>query len=237
MCRNMYYEWLKKGKERLPYFTKHQNGNLMLLAGLYDRVVLEGSTEPLWTFTVVTTAACKELSWLHDRQPLVEPHHDSTSPLVCYQVPKEVGKIGTESPSFIEPIAERKDGIQAMFTQQHGTKTSPSPPKAKRKRSPSPRINSPVEDNKKPKIEKANACENDSYTECIDDPSAAGSSNTQLLSNRAASSSAYPSTEESPGKSRSTAKRVKSPSSPKKAKMPAKKSSSSSKITSFFGKT
>lgn len=37
-----YFEWLKKGKERLPHFTKHANGNLMLLAGLYDRVVLEG---------------------------------------------------------------------------------------------------------------------------------------------------------------------------------------------------
>lgn len=37
-----YYEWLKKGKERLPHFTKHKNGNLMLLAGLYDVVTLEG---------------------------------------------------------------------------------------------------------------------------------------------------------------------------------------------------
>lgn len=37
-----YYEWLKKGKERLPHFTKRRDGHLMLLAGLYDRVVLEG---------------------------------------------------------------------------------------------------------------------------------------------------------------------------------------------------
>ena len=37
-----YFEWLKKGKERLPHFTKHKNGNLMLLAGLYDVVTLEG---------------------------------------------------------------------------------------------------------------------------------------------------------------------------------------------------
>lgn len=35
-----------------------------------------------------------------------------------YQVPKEVGKIGAESPSFIQPIAERKDGIEAMFAKQ-----------------------------------------------------------------------------------------------------------------------
>lgn len=35
-----------------------------------------------------------------------------------YQVPKEVGKVGTESPTFIQPVAERKDGIQAMFAKQ-----------------------------------------------------------------------------------------------------------------------
>jgi hypothetical protein len=38
--------------------------------------------------------------------------------LSSYQVPKEVGKIGTESAAFIEPISQRKDGIQAMFAKQ-----------------------------------------------------------------------------------------------------------------------
>ena len=39
-----YYEWMKKGKERLPHFTKRADGRLMLLAGLWDRVVLEGAS-------------------------------------------------------------------------------------------------------------------------------------------------------------------------------------------------
>lgn len=39
-----------------------------------------------------------------------------------YQVPKEVGKVGTESPTFIQPIAQRKDGIQAMFAKQKTSK-------------------------------------------------------------------------------------------------------------------
>ncbi|KAJ3483088.1 hypothetical protein NLI96_g6540 [Meripilus lineatus] len=145
-----YYEWLKKGKDRLPHFTKHKNGNLMLLAGLYDCVTLEGQTEPLWTFTIVTTDANSDFNWLHDRQPvilsttealttwldtssqtwnsklseIVKPYHDSSSPLECYQVPKEVGKVGTESPTFIQPIAQRKDGIQAMFAKQKEMKLS-----------------------------------------------------------------------------------------------------------------
>jgi putative SOS response-associated peptidase YedK len=79
----------------------------MLLAGLYDSTVLEGESQPLWTFSIVTTVANKEFEWLHERQPvilssqaaidtwldvssqtwsdaltkLVEPYHDSTSPL------------------------------------------------------------------------------------------------------------------------------------------------------------
>ena len=29
-----------------------------------------------------------------------------------------MGKVGTESPTFIEPLSERRDGIQAMFAKQ-----------------------------------------------------------------------------------------------------------------------
>jgi hypothetical protein len=138
------------------------------MAGLYDSVVLDGRT--LWTFTIVTTDANKEFSWLHDRQPvflsdrdaldrwldtssqtwtpelskMVQPYHDTSVPLECYAVPTEVGKVGTESPSFIEPITSRKDGIQAMFSKQSQsspTKTKPtvvSSTKRKRDSSPTP---------------------------------------------------------------------------------------------------
>lgn len=45
------------------------------MAGLYDSVVLEGCT--LWTFTIVTTDANKEFSWLHDRQPVFLSNSDA----------------------------------------------------------------------------------------------------------------------------------------------------------------
>jgi hypothetical protein len=35
-----------------------------------------------------------------------------------YAVPKEVGKVGVQSPTFIEPVQNRKDGIEAMFSRQ-----------------------------------------------------------------------------------------------------------------------
>ena len=107
---NSYYEWLKKGKERIPYFTKHKDDRIMLLASLYDCTVLEGDKDPTWTFTIVTTVANKEFEWLHERQPvilssrvavdswldvssqtwtdqltkLVEPYHDPSTPLEWY---------------------------------------------------------------------------------------------------------------------------------------------------------
>jgi len=152
LCQG-YYEWLKKGKERIPHFTRHKDGRIMLLAGLYDSVILEDEKETLWTFTIVTTDANKEFSWLHDRQPvilasqadldiwlntssgswskelsnLVLPYSNTDAPLECYQVPKEVGKVGAESSTFIEPISQRKDGIEAMFAKQKKTAPSEQP--------------------------------------------------------------------------------------------------------------
>ena len=55
---------------------------------------------------------------------------------ISYAVPKEVGKVGTESPTFIQPVSERKDGIQAMFARQNAAQSPVS--QAKRKRSTSP---------------------------------------------------------------------------------------------------
>ena len=38
-----YYEWLKKGSQRIPHFTRHKDQRLMLFAGLYDSVTFEGA--------------------------------------------------------------------------------------------------------------------------------------------------------------------------------------------------
>ncbi|KAL0952319.1 hypothetical protein HGRIS_006602 [Hohenbuehelia grisea] len=239
-----YYEWLTKGKEKLPHFVKHKSSQVMLMAGLYDCATPEGETEPLWTFTIVTTAANHEFRWLHDRQPVIlstkeafdawldtssqswtpeltritEPFHDSASPLECYQVPKEVGKVGTESPSFIEPIATRKDGIQAMFTKQTQAKAQPEDSlglkatPTKRKRSPSPTI---ALDNSQSSSTPRKRRDTDDEKALLKTPSKPSASGSQPSS---------------PAKS----KVVKSPSSPRKKK--AKTDESSSKITSFFGK-
>lgn len=107
----------------------------------------------MYTFTIVTTDASKQLDWLHDRMPVILPDSASLaawldtssqtwtssaarlvksyplplpSPsskakapefgdLECYAVPTEVGKVGAESATFVEPVQKRRDGIEAMF--------------------------------------------------------------------------------------------------------------------------
>ena len=95
-----------------------------------------------------------------------------------YQVPKEVGKVGNESPTFVQPIAHRKDGIQAMFAKQtqKGT-TAASPAKSstrKLKRSASPAtemtdVTGGAQPAKKARVEKVNAWDDDSDIEYVDD--------------------------------------------------------------------
>ncbi|KAF8331836.1 uncharacterized protein EI90DRAFT_888391 [Cantharellus anzutake] len=134
-----YFEWLKKGNHRIPYFTKYKDDHLMLFAGLWDVVYHEGSQEPSFTVTIVTTQASKRLAFLHDRMPLIlssqedielwlSPEdwsqklcgllHSNESDFDCYPVPKEVGKVGTNSPTFFLPVSQRRDGIEAFFQNQ-----------------------------------------------------------------------------------------------------------------------
>lgn len=83
-----FYEWQKKGGEKIPYFVKRTDGKLMCMAGLYDIVqsvfdiyFQKGLTEdnysfkhaskPLYSFTIITTDNNGQLSFLHDRMPVI----------------------------------------------------------------------------------------------------------------------------------------------------------------------
>ena len=115
-----------------------------------------------------------------------------TSSLIffSYPVPKEVGKVGTESPTFIEPVSQRRDGIQAMFAKQIESKASPSSSqnspakstKRKREASSSPLPSTPRKklqkqvidlcedegEDRPASVEKLNAWEDDSDVEYVD---------------------------------------------------------------------
>jgi len=52
---------------QITRFVRPSPGVLTMLAGGGDT----GQSEPLWTFTIVTTAASSGFAWLHDRQPVI----------------------------------------------------------------------------------------------------------------------------------------------------------------------
>lgn len=151
-----FYEWLKKGpngKDKIPHFVKRKDGNLMCFAGLWDCVKYdeggngddnnqkEGSKEKLYTYTIITTDSNKQLSFLHDRMPVIlDPNTDEIKlwlnpaqnkwskelqamlkpfkgELECYPVDKDVGKVGNNSASFIVPVdsKENKKNIANFF--------------------------------------------------------------------------------------------------------------------------
>ncbi|EXJ91417.1 hypothetical protein A1O1_04529 [Capronia coronata CBS 617.96] len=140
-----FYEWLKKGpggKERIPYFVKRKDGNLMCFAGLWDCAQYEGSGEKLYTYTIITTDSNKQLNFLHDRMPVIlnpgtdevkmwlDPTRNKWSrelqsllkpyegELEFYPVDPAVGKVGNNSPSFIVPVdsKENKKNIANFFS-------------------------------------------------------------------------------------------------------------------------
>ncbi|KAF7946959.1 uncharacterized protein EAE97_004208 [Botrytis byssoidea] len=136
-----FYEWLKKGKEKVPHYIKRKDGQLLCMAGLWDVVQYEGSDEKLYTYTIITTSSNKQLDFLHERMPVVldngsedlrtwlDPKRSSWTKelqsllkpyegeLEIYPVVKEVGKVGNDSPNFIVPVAstENKSNIANFF--------------------------------------------------------------------------------------------------------------------------
>lgn len=114
-----------------------------------------GSEERLYTYTVITTSPNSYLKFLHDRMPVIlDPGSDAMKTwldpsrttwskelqsilkpyegeLECYPVPKEVGKVGNNSPDFIVPVnsKENKSNIANFFANAKKKGTLPSPKK------------------------------------------------------------------------------------------------------------
>ncbi|KAM0343102.1 hypothetical protein ACHAPU_008850 [Fusarium lateritium] len=136
-----FYEWLKVGKDKIPHYVKRKDGHLMCFAGLWDCVQYEGSDEKIYSYTIITTSSNAQLKFLHDRMPVIlEPGSSAMSTwldpsrsqwtdelqsllkpldgsLDVYTVPKDVGKVGNNSPTFIIPLdsKENKSNIKNFF--------------------------------------------------------------------------------------------------------------------------
>lgn len=69
-----FYEWRKEGNAKIPYRIFLKNGDLMLMAGIWD--IWSGGEYPVKSFSIITAPSNKEVTPLHNRMPLIFPHRE-----------------------------------------------------------------------------------------------------------------------------------------------------------------
>jgi putative SOS response-associated peptidase YedK len=65
-----FYEWQKAGTTKVPHWIHPADGNLLTFAGLWERWSPEDA-EPVYTYTILTTAANRFMQGLHERMPVL----------------------------------------------------------------------------------------------------------------------------------------------------------------------
>lgn len=65
-----YYEWKLEGKRKLPYLIKKEDSAMFFFAGLYSKYVNQ-QNEVVFTCTIITKEASNDLSFIHDRMPII----------------------------------------------------------------------------------------------------------------------------------------------------------------------
>ena len=72
---NGFYEWMKIGKSKHPYFISAKDRPLLGFAGIWERNQNIGTTS-METFSIITTEANEDMNKIHDRMPLILPRGD-----------------------------------------------------------------------------------------------------------------------------------------------------------------
>ncbi|MDP9122112.1 MAG: SOS response-associated peptidase [Acidobacteriota bacterium] len=124
-----FYEWKKEGKGKQPYLIRRRDHRPFAFAGLWSRwQSREGGSDPLDTFTIVTTTPNDLLRPVHDRMPaILERGHfalwldpavedaarlepllapASTDGWEAVPVSRMVNSPAHDQPDCIEPLAE-----------------------------------------------------------------------------------------------------------------------------------
>lgn len=121
-----FYEWRTlPGKRKVPYRIRLKDGNLLLMAGLWEE--WKHGTEQKQSFTILTTAPNAEIASLHDRMPVIlssaetqQRWLETTDPqeiqrilrelpdgsLELYRVSEKLNMPGQEGPELHEPVGE-----------------------------------------------------------------------------------------------------------------------------------
>ncbi len=114
-----YYEWRREGGKKIPYHIHAPSFKLLTLAGVWR----EGHAEEAGSFLVVTKPARDDISFIHDRMPvLIAPDRrdewlscdgrkltpekvaDYAAPLEFHEVSSFVNKVSNDSPTCVAPV-------------------------------------------------------------------------------------------------------------------------------------
>jgi len=123
-----FYEWEKAGRDKIPHYIHLRGGDVMSLAGLWERWKSPEGVE-LQTCTILTTSANSLLKKLHDRMPVILHreefnlwlnkevddvkqlaglfHPYPSDQLAEYVVANGVNSPGNDSPEFIIPVPQQ----------------------------------------------------------------------------------------------------------------------------------
>lgn len=120
-----FYEWRKTGDGKIPYRILLKNGELMVMAGIWD--VWYKDNYAVKSFSIITTEPNKEVSSLHDRMPVILDtkeaqarwledipvedalellHKPLDDTLNIYRVSEKVNSVTNNSLDLHEPVPE-----------------------------------------------------------------------------------------------------------------------------------
>jgi putative SOS response-associated peptidase YedK len=108
---NGFYEWQSRGAKKQPYRIALRNGALIAFGGLWEKWTPD-SGEPVETFTIITTAASKLVSEVHDRMPVIIAPADYQLWLTASPVTAKKLLRPYASGLTLTPIGERVNSIE-----------------------------------------------------------------------------------------------------------------------------
>jgi putative SOS response-associated peptidase YedK len=119
-----FYEWQRSGRRRIPSWLHPTNGELILMAGLWEAWRPDAESAFLRSFTILTTEANEDVAAIHDRMPVLIPVEDRAAwldpatpeeryaamlrpaparTLAAYEVSPAVNHAAAEGPELILP--------------------------------------------------------------------------------------------------------------------------------------
>jgi len=124
---NGYYEWQNRGDHKQPFLIRPEGEELLAFAGLYDEFVPQGASDPVASYTILTTAPNSFASQFHNRMPVVlDPANEAAwldptvtepteimhltdayaGPMDAWPVSKAVSNVRNNNPTLADPIPD-----------------------------------------------------------------------------------------------------------------------------------